>query len=94
MTLFVYNILISKEIFIYMGKYWMEKYIKVKLSLKDKLNLLFFDLIPERVCGILPREKMNQNYNKQSEDTEIIEESDDMDNIPFFDNIGDSETNF
>jgi hypothetical protein len=72
----------------------MEKYIKINLCLKDKLNLLFFDLIPESIFGVLPREKMNQKEEKHLESTKIIEESEDMDNIPFFDNINDSETNF
>jgi len=74
----------------------MEKYIKIRLCLKDKLNLLFFNLIPERVCGILPREKVIQKEEKDVYDREIIEEvvNDEMGDIPFFDNINDSETNF
>lgn len=72
-----------------------ELYIKVNLTSKEKLNLLLFDLLPER---ILKREIIYK-YNKEV----TIKEEDDIKSnnskkdecvMPFFDNIDEGDSNF
>ena len=69
----------------------MEKYVKIKISFKDKLNLLFFDLFPEKIFHSL--HKMESKEVKWSNSEEIYgpkvipvkEEQEEQ--IKFFDHI-------
>lgn len=76
-----------------------ETFIKVELTKKEKMNLLLFDLLPERIL----KEKIVYKYNRES----ISELDDDLGSInlndeepdkiqipAFFDNIDDGESNF
>ena len=68
----------------------MDKYIKVNISLKDKLNLLFFDLLPEVLLKYETTYKYKKDKEIQVEDVKENHPNDIM-NISFFDNIDDVE---
>jgi len=71
-----------------------ERFIKVNLTKKEKMNLLLFDLLPERIL----KEKIVYKYKREEyncEVDELIEDKpDDFQAPAFFEDIEDSDSNF
>ena len=77
----------------------MEKYVKIKISLKDKLNLLLFDLFPEKIYNRLNEKKVINLVKKLEKNPDFQVDGDinieEEEKINFFDHINeDVKTNF
>lgn len=74
----------------------MNKYIETKISIKDKLILLFFDLIPERYINkpIQNQVIYKDNIKSKKETYKVNDINTKEDELSFFDNIDDGKSNF
>lgn len=74
-----------------------KKYIQVSLSLRDKLKLFFFNIIPEEQLIVQQQSVQHQQISKEQKEVESqnINNSDDDFSVPFFDfDQNDKKSNF